>query len=88
MITEPLHIVTMEQITSACPEQYAGTLSDGSTFYARYRYGSGRLDVSGVTVATVEGDDYLGGSFEDGQLKELFDKAGIETRNAIKQSQQ
>lgn len=61
-----------------CPEQYEGTLDTGESFYARYRWGHGRLEVDGETVSeVVDADDPLRGYFEQGQLAELFNKARI-----------
>lgn len=62
-----------------CPEQYAGKLDTGESFYARYRWGHGRLEVNNIDVAFItDPNDPFRGYFEENELVNLFLQAKIE----------
>lgn len=63
----------------ACPEQYEGTTECGKEIYVRCRGGYARLELDDEIIAELSWeDDPYKGMFENQELFELFDKAGIE----------
>lgn len=76
-------VTRLVKTCGACPEQYEGELDDGSEVYIRCRWGSGRLDINGESVAWVEYDDNYQGTFDDGDVEKLFKDAGIEIDMSI-----
>lgn len=63
-------VATAKKTSSACPEQYEGTLTDGRMFYFRYRFGVASLavgdeDCLGRRDVEMECGDRLQGQFDD-----------------------
>jgi hypothetical protein len=65
-------IADFEQTCGACPEQYEGTLNDGSTFYFRYRHGWASLGIGADLDAAVCDPREVGESVGD-HYQGMFD---------------
>jgi len=82
-INHPL-VLESAHTCSACPDQYEGTLTDGTAFYLRYRSGHAELgvgaDLDAAVMDTIDGartceqiGDYLDGMFDsDAQRDAVF----------------
>lgn len=79
-----VRVAESDMTSSACPEQYSGTLVDGQPFYFRYRSGYASLavgaDCEGRRDVGVEHGDRLQGIFDSAEdrdrvFTQLLDEA-------------
>lgn len=65
-----MKIAEVKQTCCACPSQWEGRLTDGRTFYVRYRYGYLSVCVSPTSTtdmyAAVSGEEVYGEQLGDG----------------------
>jgi hypothetical protein len=74
------NIVTkLEQTCFACPSQWDGELADGTTFYARYRYGTFSVEFYDQFGRGTTGTSEQVGDSLDGMMttEEMLHRAGL-----------
>jgi hypothetical protein len=88
-MSEPLIVKHYTRTCTACPSQWEGTLEDGRSFYARYRWSSfgfgvgATLDDAVAACVYVEGEEEgLNGFIKDSDMKEWMIKNGFDMSTA------
>lgn len=70
-------IAWLKQTCMGMPEQYEGETTLGRKIYVRLRWSYGRLDIDGQTYSDIAYHENMVGDFREGDLKRLFDAAGL-----------
>lgn len=73
-----MELEELEMTCSACPSQWQGKLTDGRTFYARYRWGIMRVDIDGSPIFSKDFKEHMGGSMSTCFLKGVLTMIGFE----------